>query len=105
MTGTRRPTPGRALACLIGVAAAFAAAGPARGQALGAADEVRWLERHSMLRRAREAAAAVSGKPEQWRHPYGTPQPREAVRHASVWLLDFPGSVVTQKGKSVVATW
>lgn len=58
-----------------------------------------------MLRQARDAAATVSGRPDQWRHPYGTPQPREAVRHASVWLLDYPGSVVTREGRSVVATW
>ena len=69
------------------------------------ADEVRWLEEHSMLRQARDAAALVSGRPEQWRHPYATPQPREAVRHASVWLLDYPGSVITSKGRSVIGTW
>ncbi len=57
--------------------------------------EVRWLEERSMLRQARGAAALVSGRAEQWRHPYATPQPRPAVRHASVWLLDYPGSVVT----------
>src|SRR5262245_41254617 len=69
------------------------------------AAEVKWLEEHSMLRQTRDAAASVSGRPLQWRHRYGTPQPKEAVRHASVWLLDYPGSVVTAKGKSVVATW
>ena len=47
----------------------------------------------------------MSGRPDQWRHPYGTPQPREAVRHASVWLLDYPGSVITRPGRSVIATW
>jgi maltose alpha-D-glucosyltransferase/alpha-amylase len=70
-----------------------------------AAAEVQWLEEHSMLRQARAAAATVSGRPIQWHHCYGTPQPREAVRYASVWLLDYPGSVVTAKGTSVVATW
>ena len=70
-----------------------------------AVEEIRWLEERSMLRQAATAAATVSGRPEQWRHPYGTPQPREAVRHASVWLLDYPGSVVTPKGRSVVGTW
>jgi trehalose synthase len=67
--------------------------------------EVRWLEERSMLHQARAAAAAVSGRAEQWRHPYATPQPRKAVRHASVWLLDYPGSVVTRPGRSVIATW
>lgn len=67
--------------------------------------ECRWLEERSMLYQARQAAAAVSGQGVQWRHPYGRPQPREAVRHASVWLLDYPGSVITQPGRSVIATW
>ncbi len=67
--------------------------------------EVRWLEERSLLLQARDASALVSGRAEQWRHPYGTPQPREAVHHASVWLLDYPGSVVTRPGRSVIATW
>ena len=58
-----------------------------------------------MLRQSRDAATGVSGKAVQWRNRYGEPQPREAVRHASVWLLDYPGSVVTAKGQSVVAAW
>ena len=52
-----------------------------------------------MLRQARDAAATFSGRPEQGRHPYGTPQPREAVRHASVGLLDYPSL-----GRMVAAT-
>ena len=90
---------------MIGGLVAAPPTGPAPGQPPKPADEVRWLEEHSMLRQARDAAATVSGKPVQWRHRYGTPQPREAVRHASVWLLDYPGSVVARKGTSVVATW
>src|SRR5436305_10236872 len=103
MIVTRRRIVGPAALLLL--AAAFAA-GPARpAEPPSPAAEVRWLEEHSMLRQARDAAAAVSGQPIQWRHRYGTPQPREAVRHASVWLLDYPGSVVTAEGRSVVATW
>jgi maltose alpha-D-glucosyltransferase/alpha-amylase len=103
MTGphTRIAAPAAVLLLLGGLVAAS----PAPEQQPKPDDEVRWLEEHSMLRQARDAAATVSGKPVQWRHRYGTPQPREAVRHASVWLLDYPGSVVTPKGKSVVATW
>ncbi|HTK77664.1 MAG TPA: hypothetical protein VL371_20530, partial [Gemmataceae bacterium] len=67
--------------------------------------DVRWLEEQSMLFQARDAAARVSGHGEQWRHPYGSPQPREALRHASVWLLDYPGSVIPRPGGSVLATW
>jgi trehalose synthase len=93
---------------VLAAAALLLLLGGAAGQtARPAADpaEVRWLEGHSMLRQARDAAAAVSGRAEQWRHPYATPQPRQAVRHASVWLLDYPGSVVTRPGRSVIATW
>jgi maltose alpha-D-glucosyltransferase/alpha-amylase len=100
MTSTCRP--------ILAAAALLLLLGGAAGQTpRPAADpaEVRWLEEHSMLRQARDAAAAVSGRAEQWRHPYATPQPRQAVRHASVWLLDYPGSVVTRPGRSVIATW
>ena len=41
---------------------------------------LRWLEERSMLYQARQAARAVSGRGVQWRHPYGEPQPREAVQ-------------------------
>lgn len=67
--------------------------------------EVAWLEERSMLRQAGEAARGVSGNKVQWQHPYGDPQPKEAVRHASVWLLDYPGSVIPRPGQSVIATW
>src|SRR5947209_2820463 len=81
---------------LVAVTAAVMAApgGFVAGQTPGSAEQVRWLEERSMLRQARDAAATVSGRPVQWRHPYGAPRPRDAVRHASVWLLDYPGSVV-----------
>ncbi len=67
--------------------------------------ELRWLEERSMLQQARQAATTVSGRGAQWRHPYGKPRPREAVRQASVWLLDYPGSVIVRPGRSVLATW
>ncbi len=69
------------------------------------AELLRWLEERSMLLQAREAARDVSGKGEQWRHPYGSPRPRDAVRLASAWLLDYPGSVITPPGTSVIGTW
>jgi trehalose synthase len=69
------------------------------------ASYVRWLEERSMLFQAGEQARLVSGKGIQWRHAYGDPQPREAVKQASVWLLDYPGSVIPPSGKSVLAAW
>jgi maltose alpha-D-glucosyltransferase/alpha-amylase len=67
--------------------------------------DLQWLEEQSMLSQAAQAAREISGRGVQWRHPYGEPQPRRAVAHASVWLLDYPGSVVTRPGQSVLATW
>jgi hypothetical protein len=58
-----------------------------------------------MLSQAQKQAASISGSGVQWRHPYGEPQPRAAVQQASVWLLDYPGSVIPRPGKSVIATW
>src|SRR4051794_5861563 len=57
---------------------------------------IRWLEERSMLFQARAQARLISGQGVQWRHTYGSPKPREAVKLASVWLLDYPGSVITQ---------
>jgi trehalose synthase len=66
---------------------------------------VRWLEERSILAEAQGQAVHVSGNSAQWRHPYGNPRPREAVKQASVWLLDYPGSVIPRPGKSVIETW
>src|SRR5262245_46459403 len=66
---------------------------------------VRWLEERSMLYQAGQQARAVSGSGVQWRHPFGEPQPRQAVRRASAWLLDYAGSVIPRPGQSVLVTW
>src|SRR5205823_3375356 len=55
---------------------------------------VGWLEERSLLTQARRQALSLSGRGEQWRFRYGDPQPRAAVRRASVWLLDYAGSVI-----------
>ncbi len=49
-----------------------------------------------------QQARAVSGDGVPWRHPYGEPQAREAVPQASVWLLDYAGSVIPRQGQSVL---
>lgn len=66
---------------------------------------VKWLEERSMLFQARARAKRVSGQGIQWRHPYGARQTRRAVQRASVWLLDFGGSVIPRPGHSVISTW
>ena len=86
---------------LIAVAAFF----PRDRQAADDDGLIRWLEERSMLRGADRAARGVSGSGVQWRHEYGKPRPRDAVRLASVWLLDYPGSVIPRPGESVLATW
>jgi maltose alpha-D-glucosyltransferase/alpha-amylase len=90
--------------CLSAAAAACAQAVTQERREQNAA-YVSWLEERSMLFQARQQASQISGNGVQWRHRYGDPQPREAVKNASVWLLDYPGSVIPRPGKSVIATW
>src|SRR5688572_19577946 len=92
-----------ALACSLATAAFGQTATKERPQQDAA--YVRWLEERSMLFQAAQQAQLISGNAVQWRHAYGEPQPREAVKLASVWLLDYPGSVITRPGESVIATW
>jgi maltose alpha-D-glucosyltransferase/alpha-amylase len=47
----------------------------------------------------------VSGQGMQWQRAYAEPQPRAVVQRASVWVLGYPGSVVTRPGQSVIGTW
>ncbi len=93
-----------ALALFAAVLAAFTLV-PRQAGGTAGPGLIGWLEERSMLAHAREASARVSGQGVQWRHRYGSPRPLDAVRAASVWLLDYPGSVVTRPGKSVIATW
>ena len=41
----------------------------------------------------------------QWREDFGAPEAGKLVRLASVWLLYYPGSVITKPGESVIGTW
>lgn len=66
---------------------------------------VRWLEERSMLHSAQQLARQYAGNALQWRHPYGTPQPRAAVRRASVWFTAYPASTIPlSPGASVLTT-
>jgi trehalose synthase len=66
---------------------------------------INWLEKRSMLDQARRLTPKVSGQGMQWRHEYGSPQPRAVVQKAPVWVLGYPGSVITRPGESVIAAW
>ncbi len=74
-------------------------------QAWSSREYIDWLEQQSMLKQSTELAPLVSGKGAQWRHQYAKPQPREAIKQASVWLLAYPGSVITNDNESVIASW
>jgi hypothetical protein len=54
-------------------------------------DYVNWLEARSMLSQSAQLSRALSGKGAQWQHEFAEPQPRAAIREASVWLLAYPG--------------
>jgi maltose alpha-D-glucosyltransferase/alpha-amylase len=71
----------------------------------GSSDEIQFLEPKSMLFQAAQQALSVSGERDQWRHHFEDPLPQDAVRTASVWLLHYPGAVIPEPGKSVIATW
>ena len=66
---------------------------------------IRWLEERSVLFQADQQDEAISGKGVQWREDYGRPEPAGLIDAASVWLLYYPGSVITSPGKSVIGTW
>jgi trehalose synthase len=70
-----------------------------------APEYIDWLERRSMLDQSRQLLPRVSGQAMQWLHEYASPQPRAVVQKASVWVLGYPGSVITRPGESVIETW
>jgi trehalose synthase len=74
-------------------------------QQWASAEYVEWLERHSMLQQSQQLAHLVSGEGMQWRHEYAEPQPRAVVQKASVWVLGYPGAVITSPDQSVIGTW
>jgi trehalose synthase len=69
------------------------------------AEYVDWLESRSMLKQSQQLAPMVSGQGMQWRREYATPQPRAVVQKAPVWVLGYPGAVITTPDQSVIGTW
>src|SRR5829696_8061202 len=68
-------------------------------------DYIRFLEERSMLFQADQLDELISGNGVQCRNDYGHPEPAELVKTASVWLLYYPGSVITKSGQSVIGAW
>ena len=85
---------------------------PAGSLAIGGVEErcdgedyIRWLEERSLLHQAEEAVRTFGESRAEWRHPYAEPRPAAVVKEGSVWVLGYPGSVITRPGQSVIATW
>jgi trehalose synthase len=68
-------------------------------------DYIQFLEENSMLYQADQVDEIISGMGVQWREDFGQPEPTRLVQMASVWLLYYPGSVITRDGTSVIGTW
>jgi trehalose synthase len=66
---------------------------------------IEFLEQNSMLFQADQEASNVSGMGVQWQHHYSDSEPLQLVQKASVWLLFYPGSVITQQNQSVLGLW
>jgi maltose alpha-D-glucosyltransferase/alpha-amylase len=58
-----------------------------------------------MLFQADQEASIISGEGVQWRQHYEDPEPAQFVQKASVWLLYYPGSVITKPNQSVFGLW
>ena len=58
-----------------------------------------------MLYNAGKVDRTISGRGVQWRHPYSQRQTRELVSTASVWVLGYPGSMITRPNESVLHLW
>lgn len=69
------------------------------------ANYIQWLEERSMLHQAGEATSSLSPNGFEWRRPFAEPRPRKVVGESSVWILAYPGSVITRPGESVIAAW
>ncbi len=67
-------------------------------------DYIQWLVSQSMLHNARISARKYAGQSRLWQRPFAQAHPRAATAIASVWFTAYPGSIITEKGKSVLAT-
>lgn len=81
------------------------AAAPATQRQWASPDYIHWLESRSMLAQSQQLAPLVSGQGMQWRHEFAMPQPRAVVQKAPVWVLGYPGAVITRPDQSVIGTW
>jgi trehalose synthase len=66
---------------------------------------VQWLVDQSMLHDASLIANQFSGLGSMWQNPYAEPDPRAAVRTASVWFSAYPISMIGKPGRSLLNSW
>ncbi|MEI8080308.1 MAG: maltose alpha-D-glucosyltransferase [Actinomycetes bacterium] len=64
---------------------------------------VQWLVDQSMLHDANAIARQFAGSGAMWQNPFASPDPRAAVRIASVWFTAYPISLITEAGCSFLA--
>jgi trehalose synthase len=101
-------TPSRPLRRLAAIAAVCAVAAgyqTSLAQQVPDPDYINFLEQNSMLFQADQEADKISGMGMQWGNDFGKPESTQLVQQASVWLLYYPGSVITKQGVSVIGTW
>lgn len=65
---------------------------------------IRWLKKDAMLQNANRLALKYSGKASLWQKPFAKPQPRDAVKLASVWYTAYPISMITKDKSSILST-
>lgn len=71
----------------------------------GQKNYIDWLEAQSMFHQTSDVLSTLDRNWLQWKHPYAKPQPQEAVKSASVWVLGYAGAMITRQGESVIASW
>ncbi len=78
---------------------------PVRSSSSDSQTYIEWLEKQSMLFNADKISYGISGQGIQWKEPYARPKTQEIVNKASVWVLGYPGSMITRPGESVLHLW
>src|SRR6478752_435141 len=78
---------------------------PSAERSTSSREYAEWLEARSMLSQSERLSRKLSGKGAQWQHEFAEPRPRAAIQQASVWLLSYPGSVITRSGETIIASW
>jgi trehalose synthase len=65
---------------------------------------IAWLVSQSMLQDAVETGRQLTGTGAMWQNSYAVPDPRAAVRIASVWYTAYPTSLINRPEVSFLAT-